>query len=492
MRRLRRLVGWTLLLVLAGLIGLAIHQYPRAPRHGAALGVKFAGARLLPGEAVRPQIERRVGALMETRVRLLGQGDAAVEATLEELGLEVDIAELTRRAERIGRHGSWFERWEALRSARSGLIDLPLRLRFDRVKFAGVLARLKEDQDRPGVDARFRLQGLGIIDDTHSLPEGIDITADEPGVYLDVDLSVEALLVAVRRGERKVSLVDVRISPELSSSALARMRAGRVVAQYTSRFSRGGDADNRATNIETAASRLDGVVLPPGEMVSFNALVGARTLENGFRPGWEIFRGEMVRGIGGGTCQVSSTLHAAAVYGGLDIVERAPHSRPSAYMPLGLDSTVAWPSVDLKVKNPWNEPLVVHTVVRGNELIVQLLGEDRPATVRWRTETLAILPFKRKVTESSWLSEGTVIKKQKGIRGYRLRRIREFTLADGSSRVEETVDVYPPTDEHFIVPRGAELADLLPPPTEGSIEARDQAESERSGVVIATQDPFEP
>ncbi|MCB9589797.1 MAG: VanW family protein [Polyangiaceae bacterium] len=497
MSRIRRAFGWlTLLVALAACAGGA-WQFPRAPKLGVAPGVKLGGASLAPGQPIAPQIERRVAALKATRVTLLGQGESAVEASLEELGLQVDIPELVRRAERVGRHGSWLERWEEMRAARFGLIDLPLPYHFDRVVFASVLDGLKEAQDRPGVDARFELTGLGVLDPKHPLPESPEVVPDRPGVYLDVDVSVDALLVALRRGERKVALVDVQISPQLSVQALSKIGMQRVVAQYSSRFSRGGDADNRATNIETAAKRLDGVVLPPGELVSFNALVGARTLDNGFRPGWEIFRGEMVRGIGGGTCQVSSTLHAAAVYGGLDIVERAPHSRPSAYMPLGLDSTVAWPSVDLKVKNPWSEPLVVHTVVKGNELIVQLLGAEQPASVRWHTETLAILPFKRKVTESSWLSEGTVIKKQKGIRGYRLRRVREFALADGTSRVEETVDVYPPTDEHFIVPPGAELSDLLPPPAEGSVEARDQAaseaaEAEQSGVVIATQQPFEP
>ncbi|MEZ4373187.1 MAG: VanW family protein [Polyangiaceae bacterium] len=497
MTRLRRAFGWLALLGALALVAAGVYLFPRPPKLGVAPGVKLAGATLIPGEPVGPQVERRVAALRSTRVRLLGQGDRAVERTLAELGLQVDVPELVRRAERVGRHGGWLERWEELRAARLGLIDLPLPYHFDRAVFATVLAELKEAQDRPGVDARFELAGMGVLDPKHSMPPSIEVVADKPGVYLDVDLSVDALLVALRRGERKVALVDVQISPQLSARALSKIGMQRVVAQYSSRFSRGGDADNRATNIETAASRLDGVVLPPGELVSFNALVGSRTLDNGFRPGWEIFRGEMVRGIGGGTCQVSSTLHAAAVYGGLDIVERAPHSRPSAYMPLGLDSTVAWPSVDLKVKNPWSEPLVVHTVVKGNELIVQLLGAEQPASVRWHTETLAILPFKRKVTESGWLSEGTVIKKQKGIRGYRLRRVREFTLPDGSSRVEETIDVYPPTDEHFIVPQGAELSDLLPPPAEGSVEARDQAaaeaaDPERSGVVIATQQPFEP
>ena len=499
-RRLgRRILGAFALFALAACVSAAVYLFPRMPDTGAAPGLKLGGAVLEAGAPIAPQLEARLNALRSRRVRLVLNDHAALSTSLGELGVELDVAEQARRAHAVGRHGSWLTRVEERRAARLGAIDLPLYLKFDRARVARVLGNLKETTDQPGVDARFDLSRLGLMrpaDGRDHAPELQPIVDHVSGDYLDIDASVERLLVGVTSGARDVQLVSTRIAPDLNREALTRLDSSQLVSEFSSRFSRGGDADNRATNIETAAKRLDGVVLPPGELVSFNALVGARTLENGFRPGWEIFRGEMVRGIGGGTCQVSSTLHAASVYAGLDIAERAPHSRPSAYMPLGLDSTVAWPSVDLKIKNPWPFPLVVHAVVLGNELRVQLLGMTKPADVRWHTETLAILPFKRKVTESGWLSEGTVIKKQKGIRGYRLRRIRELTLADGTTRVEETIDVYPPTDEHFIVPRGAALADVLPPPTEGSIEAREQAASElaagEAGVVIATQSPFEP
>lgn len=494
-----RVLGVFALLALASGLTAAATLFPRAPAAGAVPGLKFGGALLTPGAAIAPQIEARLGALRGRRVRLVLNEHAFIDTSLGELGLELDVEEQARRAHAVGRRGSWLTRIEERRAAQLGALDLPLHLKFDRARVAALLMDLKETTDRPGVDARFDLSRVGLIAKGERRDASRDaqpIVAHAPGVYLDLDASVESLLKSVSAGARDAQLVSKEIAPELNQAALERLDLSELVSEFSSRFSRGGDADNRATNIETAAKRLDGVVLPPGELVSFNALVGARTLENGFRPGWEIFRGEMVRGIGGGTCQVSSTLHAASVYGGLDVVERAPHSRPSAYMPLGLDSTVAWPSVDLKIKNPWPFPLVVHAVVSGNELRVQLLGQQKPADVRWHTETLAILSFKRKVTESSWLSEGTVIKKQKGIRGYRLRRIRELTLADGATRVEETIDVYPPTDEHFIVPRGAELAEVLPPPAEGSIEARELAARDQgtgeAGVVIATQAPFEP
>ena len=121
-------------------------------------------------------------------------------------------------------------------------------------------------------------------------------------------------------------------------------------------------------------------------MVSFNAIVGDRSEENGFQKSWEIFKGEMVEGVGGGTCQVASTFHAAAFFGGLDVLERLPHSRPSAYIPMGLDSTVVYPIVDLKLRNPHPFPVVVHAKTDGNKL------RDRSSSARARPSKVTLRP----------------------------------------------------------------------------------------------------
>ncbi len=500
------------LLALVGAGGAAAYAWPRELPRGFAPGIKLGGVPLDASQALEPQIAARLEALRARRVQVVlpvGSQDSAgsvasagsavsvtdvvVEARLDELGLELLDAELTRRVRTVGTRGSWLKRHRERRAAALGQVDIPLHPRWDRERLAAQLAAMKERSDVAGVAARFDLAGLGAVKDGEVGAVTLPIIAGEPGAFLDVDGTAERLLAEL--GAQSVVAAVARLEPEVNADSLAKVEVRRLVGEFSTRFGRGGDADNRATNIETAAERLRGVVLAPGELVSFNELVGARTLANGFRPGWEIFRGEMVRGVGGGTCQVSSTLHAAAVYGGLDVVERAPHSRPSPYMPLGLDATVAWPSVDLKLKNPWPFPVVVSTVVRGNELLVQLLGAERPAEVKWHAETLAVLPFRRKVTVSPWLSEGTVVKKQKGIRGYRLRRLRELRLSSGETRVEESIDVYPATPEHFIVPAGADAESLLPPPAEGSVEAREaaaQGAGEGEGVVIASSDRFEP
>ena len=250
-------------------------------------------------------------------------------------------------------------------------------------------------------------------------------------------------------------------APRISAAFLKNLDISTVIAEYETSFSRGGEQKRRGKNIDNAAQKLDGLVISPGEMVSFNTVVGERSEANGFAKSWEIFKGEMVEGVGGGTCQVASTFHAAAFFGGLDLLERLPHSRPSGYIPMGLDSTVVYPSVDLKVRNPHPFPVVVHAKTDGNKLRVELLGKMRPVEVSFGRELLSTVAFKRKVVEEPSLSGKKVLVKQHGIKGFRVKRSRVLKYPDGTKKVEEATDFYPPTVEIYHVPVGFDLA-LLP------------------------------
>jgi vancomycin resistance protein YoaR len=226
--------------------------------------------------------------------------------------------------------------------------------------------------------------------------------------------------------------------------------------------------------VARAAAGVDGLVLLPGEIASFNAEVGARSEDNGFAPAPEIYKGEMREGIGGGTCQVASTLHAAAYLGGIDIMERANHSRPSGYIPMGLDATVVYPHVDLKLKNTYSFPVVVHAVAEKGTLTVELRGGGSADAVDWGTATVGVTAFKRKVEETAWLPEGKVVLKQKGIKGYAIKKTRTIRSPDGRARVEEKTDVYPATFEIYLVPPGTDPESL--PPLPGA-EPKEPAES---------------
>ncbi|HHY31544.1 MAG TPA: hypothetical protein GX515_00770 [Firmicutes bacterium] len=146
---------------------------------------------------------------------------------------------------------------------------------------------------------------------------------------------------------------------------------------------------NRNHNVTLAAAAIDGVVLQPGEEFSFDRVVGPRLAEAGYREARVISGGKSAPGIGGGVCQVSTTLYNVALLAGLDILERHPHSRPVDYVPPGLDATVAEGQYDLKFRNPFEVPVTLSARVDGNRLVMEASAPlVDPPDVRVITEPL--------------------------------------------------------------------------------------------------------
>ncbi|MFS8877336.1 VanW family protein [Synechococcus sp. H55.11] len=127
-------------------------------------------------------------------------------------------------------------------------------------------------------------------------------------------------------------------------------------------------------NIRQAAQSLDGVYIQPRAVFSFNQVVGPRTLERGYLPAPVFMVAETLDSVGGGICQVSSSLYNAALLAGLEVVERHPHYRPVESVPPGLDATVWYGLADLKLRNPFPWPVRLHLQIRGQNLIVSVLG----------------------------------------------------------------------------------------------------------------------
>jgi vancomycin resistance protein YoaR len=139
---------------------------------------------------------------------------------------------------------------------------------------------------------------------------------------------------------------------------------------FRTRFS---EDRNRAHNVRMAAASIDGVVIEPGATFSFNETTGPRTMRRGYRKAPVVIRGELEDGIGGGVCQVASTLHAAAREASLEIVERKAHSRPSHYIRRRLEAAVAYPDLDLKIRNPHPYPVAIAASAHDGRLEVAIL-----------------------------------------------------------------------------------------------------------------------
>jgi hypothetical protein len=237
-----------------------------------------------------------------------------------------------------------------------------------------------------------------------------------------------------------------------------------VLARFQTAYLDDSASRPRAFNIELAVSAIDGAPLGAGRTLSFNDVVGERTTAFGFARSAVIRDRLMAEGVGGGTCQVASTLHAAALLAGLDIAERTPHSRPSRYIRMGLDATVVFARVDLKIHNPRPDSVVVRARASKGTLVVWLESAlaVRPH-VSIRSEIAERLPFPRTVERDPLAPVDLVRVKEHGIPGYRVLRTRDVEQADGRIRRDQRVDLYPPTPEVLVAAPSFDLASLRPP-----------------------------
>ncbi|WP_280768864.1 VanW family protein [Salipaludibacillus daqingensis] len=194
------------------------------------------------------------------------------------------------------------------------------------------------------------------------------------GYKLDQEAFMEdfyAYIFGNGSGKIEVSVLD--IYPEVDSELLAHIRVqpiGEYVTYYNS------NNKNRSHNISLASEAMDNHVVFPNETFSFNRAVGERTLAKGYVSAPVIVKGEFSEGVGGGICQVSSTLFNAVDHAGLKIVQRFSHSRRVPYVPPGRDATVSWYGPDFTFQNNYNQPILIRTKGSNGSMSVTLYSSD--------------------------------------------------------------------------------------------------------------------
>lgn len=207
-------------------------------------------------------------------------------------------------------------------------------------------------------------------------------------------------------------------------------------------------------NVEIAAKAIDGTVVRPFEIFSFNSTVGERSVERGFRPGLMFSNGEVVMGLGGGVCIVSTGLYNAVCKAGCKILDRAHHSGPVRYAEPGLDSAVVYGALDLSFKNDSISPIMIRCRVEGDKLVVSLRGRKRPGLeVEIVREGYTETPYKVIETEGPAVPEGTIKVEVPARAGYEVTIVRVFKQ-DGKVVEREVLshDVMPARDKVVLIP----------------------------------------
>ncbi|MDX8047326.1 VanW family protein [Gracilibacillus sp. S3-1-1] len=173
--------------------------------------------------------------------------------------------------------------------------------------------------------------------------------------------------------DKMIEVPLLSIHPNVDSELLANIRTERI-GHYLTHFNAGNK--ERAHNITLAAEAIDSHVVFPNQTFSFNEVVGKRTKEKGYLPAPEIVKGELTEGIGGGICQVSSTLFNAVDRAGVQIVERYSHSKSVPYVPKGRDATVSWYGPDFTFENTLNQPLLIRAKVSGGQMVINVFSSE--------------------------------------------------------------------------------------------------------------------
>jgi len=199
--------------------------------------------------------------------------------------------------------------------------------------------------------------------------ETLEVSESMVGVDFDIFYAVE-MLNATESG--KTVTINVRyIQPETTTEYLEDLLFRDSFGEVTTWVH--GD-NNRITNIQISSEAINGLVLNPGDEFSFNNVVGVRSSAKGYRPGGAFVNGETVSVIGGGVCQVASTLHAAMMHSDLTITERHGHSRSVPYLPRGRDATVFWNKLDFKFENNTSFPVRIDFKLDGRYLTASVYG----------------------------------------------------------------------------------------------------------------------
>ena len=269
---------------------------------------------------------------------------------------------------------------------------------------------------------------------------GIRVIPDQPGHVLDVPRSAKAVLraalVTAPEQLRTATLIVERASADRTTAEARAMNIKGLVASYQTFY--GGEA-NRIHNVQLVSHLVDKHVIAPGETFSFNGATGARTEDKGFLVAPVIINGELKTGLGGGVCQVSTTVFNAAYEAGLPIVSRTNHALYISHYPQGRDATVNYPDTDLKFTNDTGHWLLLRTWVGSSSLTVALYGTSVHRRVVSETSPLVVTgpPPVRKINDPT-LFVGETVVEESGSSSLKTSNERKVYDADGKLLLDTT------------------------------------------------------
>lgn len=234
---------------------------------------------------------------------------------------------------------------------------------------------------------------------------------------VDFAITVEEAKNIIKE-EKEEYIIPLKITmPEITIDELGKEAFPKKLSEFTTMYNTSNI--NRSINLELASQKINGTIILPGEIFSYNKIVGERTIKEGYKESTEYSGGKIVKGVGGGICQLSSTLYNAVIYANLEIINRANHIFTTSYVSEGRDATVSWGTIDFQFQNTRTYPIKIQSTVKNGIVKVEIYGipEEKEYEITIESDILEVIPNTTNYIDDKNLKKGTEIIEQIGFEG---------------------------------------------------------------------------
>lgn len=343
-----------------------------------------------------------------------------------DLDYSYNIEEMVGKAYEVGRSGDFLSQITESIRARFKAQNFELDDQYSIEPIKKLLADMAKEIDQEVVDATIKYSGTAF-----------DITEEQVGRRLNVEQAESLVIEQLHKVD--VAVIDLPVDivqPEIKKADLVMIQD--KMGEYSTTFN-AADVD-RTTNIKVATKSTASVLVKPGQVYSVNETIGPRMAKYGYKNAKVIINNELVPGIGGGVCQVSSTLYNAVLLSNLKIIERRNHSLTLPYVGLGRDATISGDYIDFKFMNNTQYPVYIYGEVKGSWVKFTIFGrnEHPGRVVKIHSNVIKTLQPAVKIIEDPTLPVGTEIEEKKAHIGYVVKTYR-MVYENGKEISRETL-----------------------------------------------------
>lgn len=439
------------------------------------MGLDLSG---MTQEEAKAVLDQAFDETVLSKTILLKYGEKTWKYTYADLGFTANTEELAAKAYEVGRSGDVKQHYEALARLSSAKVDFEMTDQYDTAKLEEIITGIQGELDQPAKDATITLvSGKFVIEDEKA---GYTLNVEDCRAKLNSALDT--------RDSAELELTVEEVQPTRTRAELSKIQdmIGEFSTTYNSR-----EVD-RSKNLQVGSSKIDGTVLMPGETFNYNDAVSPVNAASGYRNASTILDGEYVPGMGGGLCQVCTTLYNAVIRAELEVTQRFAHSLKPSYVKLGQDAAMSIGGKNFQFKNNSSAPIYIQAYASGGKIVARIYGaEEHDPSRSVSFETVVVKEYEKpaeKVKEDPSQPEGYRKVTHKGYTGCKVDVYKIVTQNGKTTREYFSSSSYMSTADEVTIGT-AKPTSTTPEPGESSTTTPETSEPAQNSDSSADSTP---